>query len=56
MENSASIHLEYQNPYDNYYWIMQETIEEAAEGEPSENDSEREDRPAEDEGEAPERN
>ena len=55
MENSASIHLEYQNPYDNFYWIMEDDREEAMEEEPSSDNSDGEDRPVEDEGSAPSR-
>ena len=45
MENSASVHLEYQNPYENYYWIMEEAVEE----ESSSEESDGEDKPMEDE-------
>ena len=52
MENSASIQLEYQNPYDNYYWIMEDTTEAE---ESSSDNSDGEDKPVEDEGSAPDR-
>ena len=55
MENSASIHLEYQNPYDNYYWIMDDDREETMEEESSSDNSDDEDRPVEDEGSTPDR-
>ena len=55
MENSASIQLEYQNPYDNYYWIMEDTAEETTEEESSSGESDGEDKPMEDEGSAPDR-
>ena len=56
MENSASVHLEYQNPYDNYYWIMEEATEETAEEESSSEESDGEDKPMEDEGSSPDTN
>ena len=55
MENSASIHLEYQNPYDNYYWIMDDDREETMEEESPSEESDGEDKPTEDEGSAPDR-
>ena len=54
MENAASIQLEYQNPYDNYYWIMEDKAEETTEEESSSGESDGEDKPMEDEGSAPE--
>ena len=56
MENSASIHLDYQNPYDNYYWIMEDAAEETAEEESSSEESDGEDKPMEDDGSAPNAN
>ena len=55
MENSASIHLEYQNPYANYYWIMEDNREDTMEDESSSENSDDRDRPVEDEGSAPDR-
>ena len=56
MENSASIPLEYQNPYESYYWIMEDVTGESAEEESSSEASDGEDKPAEDEGSAPDTN
>ena len=56
MENSASIHLDYQNPYENYYWIMEDATEETAEEESSSEESDGEDKPMEDDGSAPNTN
>jgi hypothetical protein len=55
MDNSASIYLEYQNPYDNYYWIMEDEREDTTEQESSSENSDNEDRPVEEEGSAPDR-
>ena len=52
MENSASIPLEYQNPYESYYWIMEEGNSDREE-ESSSEASDGEDKPAEDEGSSP---
>ena len=52
MENSASIPLEYQNPYESYYWIMEDGNSDREE-ESSSEASDGEDKPAEDEGSAP---
>ena len=55
MENSASLSLEYQNPYESYYWITEESSSEREE-DSSSAASDREDRPEEDEDSAPDRN
>ena len=55
MENSASLSLEYQNPYESYYWITEENSSEREE-DSSSAASDREDSPEEDEGSAPDRN
>jgi hypothetical protein len=47
--------LEYQNPYDNYYWIMEDEREDTTEQESSSENSDNEDRPVEEEGSAPDR-
>ena len=39
METSASIHLEYQNPYDNYYSIMEDDREDTTEAQSSSENS-----------------
>ena len=52
MENSASIDLEYQNPYDNYYWIVEDDREDRTEEESSSENSDGEDRPVEDDDSA----
>lgn len=52
MENSASIHLEYQNPYDNYYWTVEDDREDRTEEESSSENSDGEDRPVEDDDSA----
>ena len=54
MENSASIPLEYQNPYESYYWIMEEGNSDREE-ESSSEASDGEDKPEEDEGSSPDR-
>ena len=55
MENSASLSLEYQNPYESYYRITEENSSEREE-DSSSAASDREDSPEEDEGSAPDRN
>ena len=54
MENSASIPLEYQNPYESYYWIMEDGNSDREE-ESSSEASDGEDKPEEDEGSSPDR-
>ena len=52
MENSASIPLEYQNPYESYYWIMEEGNSDREE-ESSSEASDGEDKPEKDEVSSP---